>query len=461
MGKMKDLARDMKALEAMVSVCTRCGTCQAHCPLYAETRREADVSRGKIALLTGLAEEMFKDPKGVNERLNRCLLCGACAKACPSGVDTQAIFIKARSILTRYLGLGFSKKLVFRRYLAHPKKFDTLMARMARFQSMALAPEENAQATSCSKVDLPLLRDRHIIPLAKSPLSNQDLPASKGEGPRVVFFTGCLIDKALPHVGMASLEVLNHFGCRVIIPEDQGCCGIPALASGDMDTALSLVGFHLDLFRNLEADALVTACATCTATLKKQWPLLARELDQSLEDENDSEPGEPRDGNASVGPYETLARAWAEKTRDISQYLVETFDVANPFGDGSNGTDAQGEAVPRVTYHDPCHLKKSLDVWEEPRQLITSCGGDLVEMARPDRCCGMGGSFNLAHYDLSGDIGSRKADDIIATDVDIVATSCPACMMQLTDMLARKESGVKVCHAIELYGEKLGETDPS
>ena len=443
MGKMSDLARDMKTLEEMVSVCTRCGTCQAHCPLYKETRREADVSRGKIALLTGLAEEMFKNPKGVNERLNRCLLCGSCAKACPSGVDTQAIFLKARSILTRYLGLSFAKKLVFRRYLSEPRKFDKFMGRMAKFQNYALAGEDNAQATSCGKVDIPLLRDRHLTPLAETPLSKSldSLEIGEGDGPRVLLFTGCLIDKALPRVGMATLEILKAFNCRVIIPENQGCCGIPALASGDEETAKDLVRHHLELFKDLEADALVTACATCTATLKKQWPTLALEMDG---DEAYQEEGVS---------WADLANTWADKTQDISEFLVERFDVKAPF----QGKDVLEGGT--VTYHDPCHLKKSLDVSAQPRELIRACGAELVEMAKPDQCCGMGGSFNLAHYDLSADIGSRKAADIASTDAATVATSCPACMMQITDMLARRESPATVCHVVELYAKTLGDDE--
>ena len=446
MGKMKELARDMKNLEAMVSVCTRCGTCQAHCPLYAQTRKETDVSRGKIALLTGLAEEMFKDPKGVDERLNRCLLCGACAKFCPSGVDTQAIFIRARSILTRYLGLSFAKKMIFRRYLAHPHKFDKFMGKMAKLQSLALVPEENTQATSCSRLDIPLLRDRHLTPLAPIPFRNQVIPAADKEGPRVVFFTGCLIDKALPQVGMAAVEVLHHFGCQVIIPENQGCCGIPALASGDHDTALALVRHHLELFRDFEADALVTACATCTATLKKQWPVLAREL---VDEPAPGDSGEEEEIN-----WGELAWEWAGKTFDISQFLASQFDLSFPVT-GDDSPEA-------VTYHDPCHLKKSLDISQEPRDLITACGHELVEMERPDHCCGMGGSFNLAHYDLSSQIGGRKAEDIEATGASIVTTSCPACMMQLTDMLARRGSEIGVHHVVEVYARQLmeGPKDP-
>lgn len=62
---------------------------------------------------------------------------------------------------------------------------------------------------------------------------------------------------------------------------------------------------------------------------------------------------------------------------------------------------------------------------------------ELVEMVEPDRCCGCGGSFTLTHYDISQQIGQKKRDSIVATGADVVATGCPACMMQLSDMLAR------------------------
>jgi len=76
MSDMKHLAILIKDLEDQLVVCMRCGMCQAVCPVFAETGREADVARGKLALLDGLVQEMFKDPKGVNDRLMRCLLCG-------------------------------------------------------------------------------------------------------------------------------------------------------------------------------------------------------------------------------------------------------------------------------------------------------------------------------------------------------------------------------------------------
>ena len=80
---------------------------------------------------------------------------------------------------------------------------------------------------------------------------------------------------------------------------------------------------------------------------------------------------------------------------------------------------------------------------------------DLVEMKEADRCCGCGGSFTLSHYDLSRKIGQRKRDNIVASGAEVVATGCPACMIQLSDMLAHNGDSVTVKHTIEIYADSL------
>jgi glycolate oxidase iron-sulfur subunit len=76
-------------------------------------------------------------------------------------------------------------------------------------------------------------------------------------------------------------------------------------------------------------------------------------------------------------------------------------------------------------------------------------------MAEAGTCCGSGGSFNLYHYDLSKSIGKRKAENIEASGAQVVATSCPACMMQITDMLSRDGARIRVRHAIQLYADSI------
>lgn len=424
MGNIQELANLVKVLEEQLNVCIRCGMCQSVCPLFEQTGREADVARGKLALLNGLMTNIFKDTDGVSTRLNKCLLCGSCAANCPSGVNALEIFITARTILAKYQGLPFIKKIIFKSLLAKPGLFNAIMELASKFQKIMIKSNKNEQGTSCARIVSPLLKDRHFIPLAETPfhktLTNLQSD-SPGTGPRVLLFTGCIIDKIMPYLAHACVTALNHNNIRLLIPENQGCCGIPALASGDRDTFNDLLSYHINLFQQENFDYMVTACATCTSTIKKLWPSLHQ------------------------GQNKVFLEALSEKTMDINEFLIDILKV-NPASELSEAP---------VTYHDPCHLKKSLGVSAQPRELIKAGGHPVTEMANPDKCCGMGGSFNLFHYDISTQIGQLKADSIIDTQCPIVASSCPACMMQIADMLSKAETDIKVKHPVELYAKTL------
>ena len=430
MADMKQLARLIKELEDQLVVCMRCGMCQAVCPVYAETGREADVARGKLALLDGLVQEMFKDPRGVNDRLMRCLLCGSCSANCPSGVKVLEIFIKARAILTGYLGLPPLKKAIFRGLLVRPGFFDRLVEWGSRFQGLFVKPVDDLLGTSCGRLLSPF-GDRHFKALAPAAFHQMVKPRNTSPGAsglKVAFFVGCVIDKVFPNIGAAVLRTLDHHGVGVYLPEDFACCGIPALSSGDTVAFNKLVRHNAQKFAAEPFDFLITACATCTATVKKLWPLMAEERSPEAQEQ---------------------VTAIAAKTMDISQFLVDTVGV----GQVDLKSDDKKSLL---TYHDPCHLKKSLGVASQPRILLQAHPGyRFKEMAEADRCCGMGGSFNLQHYDISAAIGKRKRDDIVQSECAVVATSCPACMLQMTDMLSQAGDRVQVKHAIEVYAESL------
>jgi len=435
MADMHALVALMREVEDQLAVCMRCGMCQAVCPLYAETGREADVARGKLALLDGLLQEMFSQPDSVTERLNKCLLCGSCQANCPSGVKVIDIFLKARAILAGFSGLSAAQKIVLKGLLGHPALLDRVAAWGAPLQKLFTRPASELLGSSCARLTTPLLAsmgERHFRPLADAPF-HRAVPAlnmaAGRSGIKVAFFVGCLIDKIYPRVGQALMEICEHHGIGLFIPASQGCCGIPALSAGDTATFQRLVRHNLERFRAQSFDYLVTACATCTATIKEFWPLMLGD-------------GAPE--------LRAQMAALAEKTFDVSQLLIDK-GIVEPAGQPS----ATIAPVP-VSYHDPCHLKKSLGVFSQPRALLDAADGyRRVEMQDADQCCGMGGSFNLKYYGISRQIGRRKRDHIHASGSRIVATSCPACMLQMTDALSQAGDEVNVRHVIELYAESL------
>jgi glycolate oxidase iron-sulfur subunit len=434
MTDVKEIAKLMRELEDQLALCMRCGMCQAVCPVYSDTGKEADVARGKIVLLDGLVHELFKDPKGVAERLNRCLLCGSCAANCPSGVKVLDIFLKARAILTGFMGLSPAKRLILRGMLSRPELFDRVAQWAGRFQKVFTQPANEVIGTSCARIASPLFGGRHFRPLAASAFHqktpSKDTPAEAG-GRRAAFFVGCLIDKFFPSIAEAAVTVLEHCGVGIYLPAGQGCCGIPALSSGDRKTFFRLLHHNLALFEAAQFDVLLTACATCTSTIKKVWPAMVADQPEALR---------------------RRVEQIADKTTDISAFVAPMVDPETLGGPTGKPTEV-------VTYHDPCHLKKSLGIFTEPRRLLQAAPGwRLVEMAEPDTCCGMGGSFNLQYYEISSKIGRLKRDRIVATGASAVATGCPACMLQISDMLSQSGDSVSVCHPIEIIAEAL---DPS
>jgi glycolate oxidase iron-sulfur subunit len=433
MSDLQALGNLMRELEAQLVVCMRCGMCQSVCALYQQTGREADVARGKLALLDGLMHEMFTDPEGVYQRLNKCLLCGSCAAACPSGVKVTEIFLKARAILTAYMGLPPAKRIVLRGMLAHPALFDRIAEWGAGFGRIFTRPVNAVIGTSCARFAAPLLAERHFRLPAATPFHRRvpqlDVPPSEPDGPRAALFVGCLIDKFFPGIARDSVAVLRHHGAGVRIPPDQGCCGIPALSAGDSPTFLNLLAHNLERFDPQDWDVLVTACATCTSTIRKVWPMMAR---------------------AAGSPLAEKAQALADKTMDISQYIAGRFTL-------TEGRGPEGRPAEVLSYHDPCHLKKSLGVSAEPRALIAANRRyRLQEMVEPDACCGMGGSFNLQYYEISRRIGRRKRDAVAATGCSVLATSCPACMLQISDALSQAGDRIRLRHPVEIYAETLG-----
>ncbi len=431
MASVRELTRLMQELEDQLVVCMRCGMCQSVCPLFEQTGREADVARGKLALLDGLMQELFDDPAGVQERLNRCLLCGSCAANCPSGVNVLDIFMKARAILSGYQGLSPAKQVVLRGMLSRPALFDRLAEWGARFQKLVTKPVNDVVGTSCGRLASPLLKDRHFIPLAPSPFHRKvpSLSTRPGRsGIKVAFYVGCLLDKIFPRIAEAVLDVMAHHEVGVFMPDSQACCGIPAISSGDTRSFHRMLRHNLERFRQEEFDYLITACATCTSTIKKVWPVMA---DQTV-------PGlKPRVDRI------------VERTIDINSFLVDRLGVQPVPADPSAEEFT-------ITYHDPCHLKKSLKVAEAPRTLLrTNPRYRFQEMAAADWCCGMGGSFNLQYYDISSKIGRQKRENIVSTGCDVLATGCPACMLQISDMLSAAGDRIAIRHPVEVYAESL------
>jgi glycolate oxidase iron-sulfur subunit len=111
----------------------------------------------------------------------------------------------------------------------------------------------------------------------------------------------------------------------------------------------------------------------------------------------------------------------------------------------------KGKIAGRVTYHDPCHLRRGQKVWQQPRYLLSLINGlDYVEMPEADWCCGSAGSQLITHYETSAKVMDRKADNLASTRAQIIASGCPGCQMQLNTAVRQHGLDVRVVHPVTL-----------
>jgi glycolate oxidase iron-sulfur subunit len=419
----------LKRIEAYLKKCVKCGACRANCPAFAVFGRETAVARGKIALIQHLLKDDIQLDEQTYQAMSKCLLCGSCVEKCPNGVPTDEIIIAAREALARRRGLT-----TFHAAVGQVLKNRSVMKMGAKMAAI-LGPLFFKKIPETSglrlRFPLPFVGNKRYIPaLAKKSFLERHPEVLAGEPgkPRIVFFVGCMSNFVYTGLAEAALVLFRHLGCTVIIPKGQQCCGLPAMSGGDLGTVRELAEKNLQALEKYEADYIMSACATCGGALHRFYPLVVGKRNPEIK---------------------ARLEAVAAKTVDASQLLERLGLDTSVTGSG---------AAMKITYHDPCHLR-SRGLTSQPRKLLKSAGGiELVEMEGADRCCGLGGTFNVYHYDSSLTINQAKTAAIVNTGAEAVVTGCPGCMMQLEDGLKQDGRTVKVLHTLELIARSLGKT---
>ena len=214
------------------------------------------------------------------------------------------------------------------------------------------------------------------------------------------------------------MAVLEHAGYEVVVLDEAACCGRPLLSLGDREAAQAAAEQNQQLFASRQVDRVVTACASCGLTFKKEYPAL-------------------------------LARSGAllVPVLDIHEVLAELMPEL-----------PLGTLQQRVTWHEPCHLGRGQGLAKTAQSVLRSIPGiELVEAAHPGKCCGFGGVMRIGHHRLSNAIGDARAKDLMGTEAPIVVTGCPGCRMQLAESLKRAGSDAVVLHTVQIIAMRIAE----
>jgi Fe-S oxidoreductase len=275
-----------------------------------------------------------------------------------------------------------------------------------------------------------LTKDRSLPAIAAKPFRDLFKTIKQPEcREKVVFYAGCLIDFAYPEMGKAVVKILNKAGIEVLFPEKQTCCGAPARYNGAYDVAAKNAEDNINaLLESSDARYVISACPTCTVALD-------REFIETFE---------------SIDKHDQIAKA-----KQLAGKVIDFSTLVKKLVDENRLTFKEGQLLGKITYHDSCHLKRTLKADQPPRALLTQSGYELAEMFECDTCCGMGGSYSLKLPKISGQILTRKLTNIKNTGANVVAMDCPGCVMQIRGGLDQDGAAIKVHHTAELLAEQF------
>ncbi len=247
--------------------------------------------------------------------------------------------------------------------------------------------------------------------------------------PKTALFIPCYIDQFYPSVGLATLRVLRKLGISLEYPQEQTCCGQPMANSGCAEDARPLAEKFLRIFANY--DQVICPSGSCVSMVRNHY-------DQWLS-------GKPGFDHLRANTFE------------LCEYLVDVAKVQK----------VDGEFSKKVGLHMSCHglrelrnarsSERMIKPFNKVRSLLEQLRGiELVELTRPDECCGFGGTFAVTEEAVSSLMGRDRIADHESAGAEVITAVDMSCLMHLQGLIERGNRPLRVMHVAEiLEGARL------
>ena len=425
--------------------CIRCAACANVCPPYQQVGGHAfgHIYSGAIGLVVTPFHHGIDAGDGPQ---SLCVSCNACETVCPVEIPLPSLILDVRHRAMEAKGLSRIKKLIFGT-MRHPRLFG-LVTRLA---SIGQLPITRGSVYVRSRkmgllARLPIMRTvaalanwRSLPAFAVRPLRDRmrghQSPERSGLNLTVCYFAGCMTDRLYPEMGEAVIKVLESVGVRVVFPQKQNCCGLPALNSGDQRDGVAMAKQTIvaleQALSESNADYILSASTSCVVTIVQDYLRLFEDLNEQR--------------------WLQRTRALAEKVIDFTSFMARVVlpgNVSLPLRQ-QNGAES-------VTYHDSCQSCNCLGLRAEARQIIKDVLKlDLREMPQSDVCCGFGGSTSLEHPRVAQRLLDNKLNNAASTGATILVADNPGCLMHLRGGVDASARQLRVLHLAELMAEYL------
>ena len=239
---------------------------------------------------------------------------------------------------------------------------------------------------------------------------------------KVALFIPCYVDQFYPNVAIATLELLEKFGCKVSYPKNQTCCGQPMANSGFEHLSGGCNKNFVENFKGF--DYIVAPSGSCVLHIKEH-----------LHDEK----------------FPEEAKKIRETTHELVSFLTDILKV----------DQLESDFPHKVGMHQSCHGQRGLKIsqmselnapdFSKPQQLLNMVKGiEMIELDRKDECCGFGGTFCVAEEAVSAKMGIDRVSDHVRNEAEYITGVDMSCLMHLEGILKRQKSNTKIIHIAEI-----------
>ncbi|MCJ2115456.1 (Fe-S)-binding protein [Methylobacterium sp. J-001] len=219
---------------------------------------------------------------------------------------------------------------------------------------------------------------------------------------RVGLFVPCYVDAFEPEVGIATLELLERVGCKVEYPFNQTCCGQPMANTGCHAEAAATEALFVKNFSDF--DYVVAPSGSCVHQVREHLTAI---------------------------PQTDEVKKVRASTYELVEFLHDVLKIdALPWA----------EFPHKVAYHGNCNALRGIHharpseivkpYFSKPLDLLRMVKGvELVDLARPDECCGFGGTFSVFEPAVSAKMGYDKVADQNRAGAQYVVSADSSCLM--------------------------------
>ena len=406
MTEIKEPLKNLSKLDQAALACAQCGQCRVtnwpskgifdSCPVYkANNLFEPYNARGKNLIMKGLLWGHLKLSQDISDVIFQCTLCGLCEEVCFNAQSENFDF-------------------PLQNIMDHVNTYEALRADLVE----AGFPIESQVPMNKAMVELlnPYERDNK----EKLTWTNEldfKIKNAYTEDTETLYFVGCTsaLTPQIQHVAIASAKLFNKLGIDFsVFGEREVCCGSIGMRTGDRKSFEEVAEQNTNLFKERGIKRIVTSCAGCYRTFKKDY-------------------GEKLEGIEILHTIEFLNDIISK--RDVQ---LKNLDI-------------------KTTYHDPCHLGRHLGLYDAPRDLLTKIS-KMTEM-KTNRvgamCCGAGGGVKKGFPELSMEMAKNRVKEAEETSAEYLVSTCPFCWRNLSDAIESSGSNMKMIDLVELLLESI------